>query len=564
MDAAWKRFDQPMMRSIVRDFARPQHGVMSVWAQGRRRQRRHEQANETEARRRATNARFAHLLGRANEAVFLSDEDGRFLEVNDRALEMYGYRREELLSLRLCDLAPPEGRAAQSAPVRQVLETGSPFAQTVHMKADCTRLQVEFSTRRVDIDGEFLLQSIVRDITERKKAEEALKQSEGQLRQAQKMEAIGRLAGGIAHDFNNLLTAIIGYSDLILASEECAAESLRRDVEEIKAAGERGSALTRQILAFSRREPLQPEVLSLNEILTNMRRFLVRTLGEDIDLAMVLDPELGLVDVDRHQFEQVLLNLTLNARDAMPDGGRLTLETANVELDDDCCRVHGGAEPGAYVMLAVSDTGVGMNEETKSHVFEPFFTTKEPGKGTGLGLATLYGTVKQSGGSVFVYSEPGQGTTFKVYLPRINEPAKARTAAVMPASLLGCETILAVEDDVALRALIKRVLERLGYTILTAGNGDEALSSLHGAGPVDLLLTDVALPGSLQGDELVQAARALRPDLPALYMSGYTLNAVMRSGRLDQGVNYLEKPFTPADLARRVREVLDCQASAQE
>ncbi len=540
--------------------------MASMWAIGRCRQRRYVQANETESKRPATNARFAHLLGRADEAVFLSDDDGRFLEVNDRALEMHGYRREELLGLRVCDLVPLEGRAAQSERVREALETGSPIVETVHIKADGTRFAVELSTRRVDIDGKFLLQSIVRDITECKQAEKALNESEGRLNQAQRMEAIGRLAGGIAHDFNNLLTAIIGYSDLILASEECAAGSLRGDVEEIKAAGERGSALTRQILAFSRSEALQPEVLSLNEILTSSQRFLVRTLGEDIDLATLLHPELGLVAVDRHQFEQVLLNLAINARDAMPDGGRLTLETANVELDDDYCRVHGGAKPGAFVMLAVSDTGAGMNDETKSHVFEPFFTTKEPGKGTGLGLATLYGTVKQSGGSVFVYSELGQGTTFKVYLPRINEPAKALAAAAgPPASLLGRETILVVEDEVALQVLIKRVLGHLGYTILVAGSGDEALSPLKGASPsVDLLLTDVVLPGSLQGDELVQAARVLHPELPALYMSGYTRNAVVRSGRLDEGVDYLEKPFTPADLARRVREVLDRQAQAQE
>ena len=402
------------------------------------------------------------------------------------------------------------------------------------------------------------------DTTERKQAEEALRQSEEELRQSHKMEAVGQLAGGIAHDFNNLLTAILGYSNLILASGEGIGESQRGDVEEIKAAADRASALTRQILAFSRRQALHPERVSLNEIVAGTERLLARTLGEHIDLVTLLDPEPGLVEVDRHQFEQVLLNLALNARDAMPSGGRLTLETANVELDGDYCRIHMGTKPGAYVMLAVSDTGTGMDEETKSRVFEPFFTTKEPGKGTGLGLATLYGTVKQSGGGVFVYSELGKGTTFKVYLPRVSEPAKKHAAAASaPDSLSGCETILVVEDEVAVQELVKRALRGLGYTILAAGSGDEGLALLEGAdSPVDLLLTDVVLPGSLQGNELAQTALALHPHLPVLYMSGYARDAIVHSGRLDGGVNYIEKPFAPDGLAHRVREVLDCHVSA--
>ena len=371
------------------------------------------------------------------------------------------------------------------------------------------------------------------------------------------------MAGGIAHDFNNVLTAILGYSDLILSSEECTS-SLRGDIGEIKTAALRASALTRQILAFSRRQALQPEVLSLNNTLASIERLLARTLGEDISLVTLLHTELGLVEVDAHQFEQVLFNLALNARDAMPTGGKLTVETANVEVDEDYCRSHAGIEPGGYVMLAVSDTGVGMDEETKSHVFEHFFTTKEPGRGTGLGLATVYGIVKQSGGGVFVSSDLGKGTTFKIYLPRIDKPGVKRIVAARTSpSVAGGETILVVEDEAAVRNLVGRILGRLGYTILAAASGDEGLAVLETADPpVDLLLTDVVLPGSLQWNELSQAALALHPHLPVLYMSGYT-RAIVHSGRLDEGVNYIEKPFTPEGLANRVRQVLDSLTSTQ-
>jgi two-component system cell cycle sensor histidine kinase/response regulator CckA len=398
----------------------------------------------------------------------------------------------------------------------------------------------------------------------RKRSAEALRDSEEQLRQAQKMEAIGQLAGGIAHDFNNLLTAIIGYSDLILAPGPHEIEGLLADVAEIKAAAERAGSLTRQILAFSRRQTLKPEVVSLNEVVAGTERLLGRTLGEDVNLLTLLRPESGLVEVDVSQIEQVLMNLALNARDSMPDGGRLTIETANVELSEEYCRSHLETFPGPHVMLAVSDTGIGMDDETKSRAFEPFFTTKEPGKGTGLGLSTVYGTVNQSGGSVHVYSEVGKGTTIRIYLPRVDQP-KTEHASIPPASstVRGSETILLVEDEAAVRTLAERILVSLGYQVLEAANGDDALILLRDAPPVDLLLTDVVLPGNMQGNQLADAARVLRPGLAVVYMSGYTRDAIVHAGRIDAGVNFLEKPFVPEALATMVRVVLD-QASASK
>ncbi|HLA81033.1 MAG TPA: ATP-binding protein, partial [Thermoleophilia bacterium] len=394
---------------------------------------------------------------------------------------------------------------------------------------------------------------------ERAKAEEALKERDEQLRQAQKMEAIGQLAGGIAHDFNNVLTTIIGYSDLILADPRHD-DLLREDVGEIKVAAERASTLTRQILAFSRRQTLQPEVVCLNDVLAGVQHLLARTLGEDVELVFAPSDDLGLVEVDAHQLEQVLLNLALNARDAMPGGGRLTLETADVQIPKAYARLHEGIKPGEYVMLAVSDTGEGMNEEVRSHLFEPFFTTKEQGKGTGLGLATVYGTVKQSGGSIFAYSEPGRGTTFRIYLPRVD---KLRTtlseSRVKSRSFRGTESVFVVEDEEGVRELVRRALEQHGYAVEVAETGDEAALAILGeADPqMDMLLTDVVLPGSLQGNELAKEVLSVYPTLPVLYMSGYTRNAIVHSGSLDEGVNYLEKPFAPDTLLRKVREILD-------
>jgi PAS domain S-box-containing protein len=403
------------------------------------------------------------------------------------------------------------------------------------------------------------LEGFIMDISDKVRAEESLRERDEQLRQSQKMEAVGQLAGGIAHDFNNLLTAILGYSEMILSDGESRGLLLREDVEEIKRAAERAAALTRQILAFSRRQALKPVVVSLNAVLVDMEPLLRRTLGEDIDLVTLLQADLGQTEVDVHQLGQVLLNLAVNARDAMPAGGRLTLKTADLELGEEYCRVNAGVEPGSYVMLLVSDTGVGMDKETQSRMFEPFFTTKAAGAGTGLGLSTVYGIVRQSGGSIDVESEPGSGATFRVYLPRVLAPvAPTPVIALSVSSNRGYETILVVEDEDSLRTLVTRILGGLGYTVVTAATAAEALEILgESERAFDLLLTDVVLPGGMQGSDLARRLLSSRPELPVLYMSGYTRDAIVHAGRLDEGVNYLEKPFTPETLARMVRTVLD-------
>jgi CheY-like chemotaxis protein len=371
------------------------------------------------------------------------------------------------------------------------------------------------------------------------------------------MEAIGLLAGGIAHDFNNLLTAIRGYSDLLLHRLDGRSE-MRREVEEIRKAGERAASLTRQLLAFSRKQVLQPKVLDLNAVVAGMDNMLQRLIGEDIDLVAVLRPGLWNVLADPGQLEQVIMNLVVNARDAMPRGGKVTIETANVELDDSYVRQHAAVSPGPYVMLAISDTGKGMDEETKNRLFEPFYTTKEKGKGTGLGLSTVYGIVKQSGGYIWAYSDIGKGTAFKVYFPRFGgADAETGKEGASVSSPQGRETVLVVEDEEAVLALIRDILEGSGYTVLTASDGEEAQTVGRGHGaPIHLIVTDVVMP-KMGGRE---AAESLAPHLPGvkvLYMSGYTNEAIVRHGVLDPGIPFLEKPFTPDALLRKVRRALD-------
>jgi diguanylate cyclase (GGDEF)-like protein len=402
------------------------------------------------------------------------------------------------------------------------------------------------------------------DMTERKRAREALRQSEEQLRQSQKMEAVGRLAGGVAHDFNNLLTAITGYSQLALNGLGDR-DPVRKDIEEIRKAADRAASLTHQLLAFSRRQVLEPKVLDLNAVVADMETMLRRLIGEDIDLISILDPAAGQVTADPGQLEQVLLNLAVNARDAMPQGGKLVIETANAELDEAYAARHVAVRPGPYVMLAVSDTGHGMDAETRARVFEPFFTTKEPGKGTGLGLSTVYGIVKQSGGHIWVYSEPEHGTTFKIYLPRVEDAAETPVPHAQPLTPAGgAETILLVEDDGGVRSLARRVLESKGYRVLEARQGDEALAiSAWYDGPIALMLTDLVMPGK-GGRELARCFASVRPDMRVLYMSGYTDNAIFQQQVFDPGTAFLSKPFTPDELARKVREVLDTARSGEQ
>jgi two-component system cell cycle sensor histidine kinase/response regulator CckA len=417
------------------------------------------------------------------------------------------------------------------------------------VRLDGTTVPVEISASPFPDGGVTAIQAVCRDISERKKLEE-------QYRQAQKMEAVGRLAGGVAHDFNNLLTIISGYSEL-LVSRFAADDPTRGLIQEIHKAGERAALLTRQLLTFSRKAVVEPRVLDLNAVVIDTERMLRRLIGEDLSVTTVLDPALARVKVDAGQIEQVLMNLAVNARDAMPRGGKLTIETANVELDENYARLHPEARPGRYVLLAVSDTGCGMDEATQARVFEPFFTTKGPGKGTGLGLATVYGIVKQGGGHVGVYSELGRGTTFKVYLPPAAEPAAGKVLPGPRAARHGTETILLVEDEDAVRGITRLALQMHGYTVLEARNGREALGVCERhPGPIHLLITDVVMP-DMGGREVAERLTGRQPGLRMLYLLGYTDDAVVRHGVLEAEVAFLQKPFTPAALAAKVRDVLD-------
>ena len=397
-----------------------------------------------------------------------------------------------------------------------------------------------------------------RDITERKRAEDEREKLEQQLRSAQKMEAIGSLAGGVAHDFNNLISVILNYTEFAMESAQMG-DQLKDDLLEVKTAAERAAVLTRQLLAFSRKQVLQPVLLDLNKIAVGVEKMLRRILGEDIELVLVLAPDLGTTLADPGQIEQVFMNLVVNARDAMPRGGKITIETTNVEVDDEHAARGIDLKIGHYVEVAVADTGCGMDEPTKARLYEPFFTTKEKGKGTGLGLSTVYGIVKQSAGNIWVDSEPGVGTTFKIYLPRqpVTTQAASISAPVVLRRSTGNETILVVEDEEALRKVATRTLEAAGYTVLTAANGDEALlTCAQHVGDIPLLVTDVVMP-RMSGRQLAERLLEILPEIKVLYMSGYTDDAIVHHGVLDAGTHFLSKPFTAADLTQKVQETLD-------
>ena len=503
---------------------------------------------ETEA---ALRASYAALVEQAPLGIYRSTAAGRFVSANPALARILGYDSpSDLLSLDMAsdvyvDRDERRRLVDQDTYTNQVYEE----LEANWKKKDGTRIRVQLSVRaQREADGRVeFYEAFVRDITNQR-------QMEAQLSQAQKMEAIGRLAGGVAHDFNNLLTVILSYSDLLL--EDLPAGSADRDdVAQIKKAAQGASELTRQLLAFSRQQVLQPKVVDLNMAVSGIERLLARVLREDIQLRCTLAADTGTIRVDPGQLEQVIMNLAVNARDAMPNGGMLTIETANVDMDEWYLAGHPLAKPGRYVMLAVTDTGMGMDAVTQARIFEPFFTTKEVGKGTGLGLATVQGIVQQSGGFIWVYSEPDHGTVFKIYLPRVDEPVSVDDATVAE-DVRGTETILVVEDVAAVRAVTREMLQRYGYTVLDAGDGTTALrvAAEHG-GPIHLLLTDVVMP-DMSGRDLAERFQAMPAPPKVLFMSGYTDDAVVRHGILRAGIAYLQKPFTPMSLARKVRGVL--------
>jgi len=472
-----------------------------------------------------------------------------FLEVNDAAMTHYGYAHEEFLALRITDIRPSEDilRLLEELAIpRPTHQQSGPWR---HHRKDGTLITVQIVSHTLTFADRRSALVVAEDITERT-------QLEAQVLQMQKMESIGRLAGGIAHDFNNLLTVIIGNTGL--ASEALAPNHpVLEDLQAIQAASQRAASLTHQLLAFARKQILEPHVISLNDLIVEMDKLLRRLIREDIELVTLPAAELWHVKVDPGQIEQVLVNLVVNARDAMLDGGQLTIETRNVVLDDTYVRSHVSIIPGSYVMLAVSDTGIGMSPAVQARLFEPFFTTKEPGKGTGLGLATCYGIITQSGGNIWVYSEVGLGTTIKVYLPQSDELADDHAVSDEAAHLLGTETVLLVADEPAVCTLAARVLRNLGYVVIEAMNGTEGLAAAQAyTGQIDLLLADVVMP-EVGGKALSEKLSPRYPKMRVLFMSGYTDNAIVHHGRLDEGVAFLQKPFTPAALARKVRAVLD-------
>jgi PAS domain S-box-containing protein len=539
--------------TLLRDSAGNFAGTLSSGEDITERKRAEEALRKSEAR--------IHRLVESNIiGIGIGTFDGRLLDGNDAFLGLLGYTREEILSGALCwdEMTPPEYNDVDQRALEQLKKTGVALPwEKEFVRKDGRRVAVligvvTLTTEQNNIEAV----SFVIDISDRKQLEQ-------QLRKAQKMEAIGQLAGGIAHDFNNLLSVIIGYSEILLdrAGQD---GKMRSQCEEIKKAGERAASLTRQLLAFSRQQVLAPVVLNLNTVVVETEKMLRRLIGEDIEFRTALDPTLGSVKADPGQIEQIIMNLAVNARDAMLGGGRLTIETSNAELDGKYALHHAPLIAGRYVSLAVSDTGIGMNEETKSHIFEPFFTTKGIGKGTGLGLSTVYGVVKQSGGYIWVYSELGQGSVFKIYLPRVDAAVQqSRPSELAPELFRGVETILLVEDEQSVRTLTRSLLEEGGYTVLEASNGMHALelAGRH-SGPIHLLLTDMVMPG-MNGRVLAQKMTEARPKMRAIYISGYTGSLSGHEELFDAGATLIQKPFSRSTLLRKLREVLDFQKESQ-
>ncbi len=515
---------------------------------------------QTEQALRESEERFRELTDSLPQVVFEVDTRGTITYANRRAFELFGYVEEDLQrGLNTLEMISAQDHERAVENVARAMRSDKPGSiEYMARRKDGSTFPVMIHSTRIVRDGEVVgLRGIIVDLSEHKAAENALKESEERLRQSHKMEAIGRLAGGIAHDFNNLLTTILGYSEMLL-SEGTATKEALESVREISKSAQRAAALTQQLLAYSRKQVLRPEELDINELVANVTKMLRRLIHENIQLNTVLDPKIGWVKADPAQLEQVIINLAINARDSMPEGGKLTIETQDLVLDESYCKLRPEVIPGEYVMLAVTDTGCGIDEKNQKQIFEPFFTTKEPGRGTGLGLATVFGTVKQSNGYIYVYSEPELGSTFKIYLPAVQtRKLKSRNRPKERSGQATDRTILLVEDDEPLRKLVSQILERTGYSVVSASNGEEALRLIDSPGHagIDLLISDVVMPG-IGGKALAEQLQARLPDLKVLYISGYPDEAVVHHGMLDEGIAFLQKPFSATAIIQKVQEIL--------
>jgi PAS domain S-box-containing protein len=514
-------------------------------------------ARDVSRRRAVTDAlrRTQAAVDRAREAIYWIGADGRFVYVNDAACESLGYTRQELLTLTVPDIDPNVPPEVWASDWQYSREKRSFVAETKHRTKSGREFPVEVAINFMQFEGEEYNCVYTRDISERKRAEEERARLESQLLHAQKLESVGRLAGGVAHDFNNMLSVILGYTELV-SGRLAHTDPLMEPLQEIKRAATRSRDTTRQLLAFSRRQMIAPKPIALNDLVTNAKNTLLPLIGEDIELLFSPGEDLWPVVFDPSQAEQMLVNLVVNARDALPDGGRVTIETANVRLDEADCRAHPEAVPGEYVMLVVTDDGVGMDADTLSHIFEPFFSTKEVGRGTGLGLATVYGMVRQNEGFISVHSQPGRGSTFRVHIPRLEgRVAEPRVVVETPAAR-GHGTILLVEDDEMVRNLTRSMLSALGYEVHAAATAQEARDLCADAQVrIDLLISDVVMP-EVKGPELGEQLRAMRPELKVLFMSGYTANVVLRHGVIDEAVPFIQKPFTVSELSRAVQAAM--------